>query len=84
MSQIDRLICGVCKATFEVKKDLRGSRFIELFLWITLVIPGFFYTLWRKLGNRKKLCNYCGSNFILPDSYESRELLKPIEKNNKI
>jgi len=75
MNQTQRLICGDCKATFEIEKGLRGSRLVEWFLWVTLVIPGFFYTLWRKSPQRKKNCDYCGSDFILPDSPEARAMI---------
>ena len=80
MSGYDRLICGDCKAVLEVETGKRGSAFIEFFLWLTLVIPGIFYSMWRK-RKPKKTCDYCGSNFLLQDCYETREMLKPIEKN---
>ena len=75
----ERLICGDCKATFKVETEKRGSALIEKLLWITLVIPGFFYGLWRQ-PKPKKSCDYCGSTFLLPDTYQSHEMLKPLEK----
>jgi hypothetical protein len=81
MTEIKQLFCGDCKATFEFKEGKRGSTFLEIFLWSTLIIPGFFYSLWRK-PKTKKFCDYCGSSFLLPDCQESREMLKPVKKNN--
>lgn len=78
-NMIRKFICGDCKATFNVSTSKRGSWLIEVFLWTTLVIPGFFYTMWRK-PRSKKICDYCNSTFILPDTYETQEFLKPIEK----
>ena len=77
----ERLICGDCKATFEVETGKRGSGFVEMLLWTTLVIPGFFYGLWRK-RKPKKFCDYCGSSFLLPDTYQTHDMLKPMEKKN--
>lgn len=76
-----KFICGDCNSVLEFDEKPRGSKIIEIILWSTLVIPGFFYSLWRK-GKKGKICYYCGGDFILPDSYESRELLKPITKKN--
>jgi hypothetical protein len=84
MSRTEKLICGDCKATFEVETGKRGSAIIEAFLWSTLVIPGIFYSMWRKT-KPKKYCDYCGSNFLIPaDSPYAAKLLKPIEKKSKI
>lgn len=81
MSKTERLVCGDCKATFEVSTEPRGSAIIEKLLWVTLVVPGFIYGMWRK-AKPKKSCDYCGSTFLLPDSHQTHELLKPIEKVN--
>jgi hypothetical protein len=74
-NMVERLICGDCKSSFTVEAGKRGSAFIEFFLWSTLVIPGFFYSMWRK-RKPKKSCDYCGSTFLLPDSYSTHELLR--------
>lgn len=71
----EKLICGDCKATFEVEIGKRGSAFVEMLLWSTLVIPGLLYGFWRK-RKPKKSCDYCGSTFLLPDNYHSHEMLK--------
>lgn len=78
MSGTEKLICGDCKSKFEVETGKRGSSFVEFLLWSTLVIPGFFYSMWRK-RKPKKYCDYCGSTFLLPDNYETQAMLKPLE-----
>ena len=79
MSRIEKLICGECKATFEVEVGKRGSAIIEMVLW-TWILPGMIYHFWRKT-KPKKTCDYCGSNFLIPaDSPYVSSLLKPIEK----
>ncbi len=76
---INKIICGDCKSTFETKSGKRGSAIIEMLLWSTLVIPGFFYGLWRKGSKSPKHCSYCGSDFLLPDTRENREMLDKLK-----
>jgi hypothetical protein len=80
MSRIEKLICGDCKAVFEVETGKRGSAFVESLLWATLFFPGIIYHFWRNT-KPKKTCDYCGSSFLLPaDSPFTARLLKPIIK----
>lgn len=79
MSNTEKFICGDCKATIEITDQKRGSAFIEKMLWATLILPGFFYSIWRK-GKPKRFCEYCGSSFLLPDNYQTHEFLKSTEK----
>jgi hypothetical protein len=77
----EKLICGDCKGITTFRKGKRGSAFLEKILWWTLFFPGFFYSIWRS-NIPKKICSYCGSEFLLPaDSPYSHDLLKPIIKN---
>lgn len=78
----ERLICGDCKATFEVENK-KISIFGSLFSLIAAIVTfGLFFPRLRKRKFKKKNCDYCGSNFLLPDTFESRELLNPIIKKN--
>lgn len=79
---MEKFICGECNSALEFDKSKRGSRIIEMILWSTLVIPGLIYSIWRK-STRKKICYYCGSDFVFPDSLEAKNLLKSIEKKPK-
>lgn len=77
----EKFICGDCKRSFEINDVKRGSALIEWLLWLTLVIPAPFYAIWRRRKPKKK-CDYCGSDFILPDTLQNREFLKPLTKKN--
>ncbi|OFW79928.1 MAG: hypothetical protein A2887_04715 [Alphaproteobacteria bacterium RIFCSPLOWO2_01_FULL_40_26] len=60
------LICGDCKGINKFLQGKRGSGFVEFLLWSTLFFPGFFYSMWRR-SKPKKICQYCGSDFLLPN-----------------
>ena len=62
---LETLICGDCKGKNTFNKGKRGSSLIEKILWLTLFFPGIFYTIWRNM-TPKKICQYCGSEFLLP------------------
>lgn len=60
--------CTQCGSKFaRPKTNTRGSFFIEIFLWLLLLIPGIIYSLWR-LTTRYKSCPVCGSSQIIPTS----------------
>ncbi len=79
---LEKFICGDCQRSFEIETGIRGSALIEAILWATLFIPGPIYGMWRR-RKPKKRCDYCGSDFILPDIPQNREFLKPITKKNQ-
>lgn len=81
MAEREKFICGDCKGITNFENGKRGSGFVEFILWTVLFFPGIFYSIWRK-KSPKKICQYCGSDFMLPaDSHYTHELLKPIIKN---
>jgi hypothetical protein len=80
MAETEKLICGDCKGT-NIFQTKRGSAIIEKLLFVTLFFPGIIYGMWRN-HKPKRFCQYCDSEFLLPDSYETREMLKPIEKKH--
>jgi hypothetical protein len=41
-------ICARCGFIGQGKRELRGSAWLEKFLWYVLLIPGPFYTFWRR------------------------------------
>ena len=73
----EKFICGDCFRSFESEEYVKGTgrggsimRFI-IFLLLMLPIPK------RKSNYKlKKKCDYCGSDFILPDTPQNREFLK--------
>jgi len=64
MADTEKFICGDCKGVTEFPRK-RGSALVESLLWATLFFPGFFYGMWRR-SPVKKICQYCGSNFMFP------------------
>jgi hypothetical protein len=76
--------CKFCGTVGRTKTEWRGSKFVERFLWVTLLFPGPLYTFWRWQG-RKEVCAYCGSeNFApVPPAELSPEMLDAIEKDKK-
>ena len=59
------LICNDCGTSGKTKTVTRGSIFIEIILWLCLIVPGLIYSIWR-LTTRRKACAACGSTHLLP------------------
>ena len=57
-------ICDTCGAKTEGKKITKGSIWIELILWCTLMF-GWIYSIWR-LASRYTGCTKCGSSALVP------------------
>ncbi len=69
-------VCKSCGFVGKPKTYTKGSIFIEIILWLFLIVPGLVYTIWR-LTTREKVCPKCGSRDIIPlDSPVGQELLK--------
>ena len=49
------------------KRMTRGSFFIELFLWLMIIIPGIVYSLWRQT-TKTDICPDCKSENLIPAS----------------
>jgi len=54
--------CGYDEGKGKVR--LRGSKGMEIFLWTTILIPGPFYSLWRRVGLQRECVN-CGRPTIV-------------------
>lgn len=52
-------ICPVCGYEGRGKKQLRGSRNVEILIWTTLFVPGPLYSIWRRSAV-PELCPNCG------------------------
>jgi hypothetical protein len=80
----EKFICGDCLSSFEVEEYIagsgRGGAIMRLIIFLLLMVP-----IPRRKGGykMKKKCDYCGSDFILPDTPQNREFLKPITKKNQ-
>jgi len=69
--ETEKLICGDCKGVTTFRKGKRGSYLVESLLWFLLLFPGIFYSIWRRKQS-KKICQYCGSNFLLPNDLPNK------------
>lgn len=79
----EKLICGDCLRSFESEEHFAGSgraaSIMRVIIFLLLMVP----IPKRKSQNKmKKKCDYCGSDFILPDTPQNREFLKPLTKKN--
>lgn len=57
--------CMTCGTSGLPKVITKGSIFIEIFLWLCLIVPGLIYSIWR-LSSRHKACPSCGSPTLVP------------------
>ena len=70
------MVCVRCGTVGKPKQKVKGSFLLEAALWLMLIIPGIFYSLWRSFGGTLKVCRSCGSEELVPtDSPRGRELL---------
>lgn len=68
------MICSNCGFTGNPKKKVRGSIFIELILWLALIVPGLVYSIWR-LTTKQSACPKCGALYMIPlDSPRGKKL----------
>lgn len=67
--------CTQCGTVGKPKKLTKGSFLIEVFLWLLLIFPGLFYSLWR-LTSKQLVCPQClAPNMIPVDSPVARRAL---------
>ena len=65
MAQDENEICADCGSTEPAVKASRGSGWVELFLYVLMIIPGVIYSLWRRARSRF-VCSYCGNPSMVP------------------
>jgi hypothetical protein len=69
-------VCKACGHHGPSRAHTRGSGWIELVLWLCLIVPGLIYSLWR-LSTRRPACEACQSTELVPpDSPVGRRLLR--------
>lgn len=59
-------VCSNCGYHGEPKRVTKGNFFIELILWLCLLIPGIIYSIWR-LSSRYDACPKCGAPNMVPE-----------------
>ena len=71
---INGFICAKCGTKTKPITVTRGTIWIEIVLWLFLLIPGIVYTIWR-LTSKYKACSICKSPDIVPlDSPRGKKL----------
>lgn len=58
-------ICQHCGSTGTPRTVTRGSFLLEVLLWLTFLVPGILYSLWR-LSTRQPVCRQCGASHMVP------------------
>ena len=72
----NQIVCTVCGFVGKPKKSTKGSIWIELVLWLCLIVPGIIYSLWRIFSGKQVLCPKCGSTLVIPaDTPKGQELI---------
>jgi hypothetical protein len=67
-------ICPQCGTRAEPRTETRGSIWIEVVLWLCLIVPGLIYSIWR-LTSRYQACPACHHAGMIPiDSPIGRQL----------
>ena len=66
-------ICESCGEVGFPKTITRGSFFIEILLWLMLLVPGLIYSIWR-LTTRYQACPECKGKMVSIRSPGGRHL----------
>jgi len=68
-------VCGNCKYIGNPDQATKGNLLIEIILWLFFIIPGVFYSIWRRT-NQAEICPKCKQPFMIPiDTPKGKELL---------
>ena len=59
------IVCTNCGTKGKGKRVTPGSFFIELILWLCMLVPGLIYTIWR-ISKRHDACPVCKSDSVVP------------------
>ena len=78
---IKTLICTQCGYVSKGAYYKKGSGLIELVLWLTFLVPGIIYSIWRRRSNLKS-CIKCKSQSLIPiDSPRAKKVLEESGQN---
>lgn len=73
-------ICTNCH--YVGKGKAPGSFLIEVVLWLSFIVPGLIYSIWR-FGQKKRICPLCGSSSMIPvDTPKGQELISTNKKES--
>ena len=60
-----QFFCTSCGTVGKPRVRNRGSSAVEIILWICVILPGLFYTLWR-MGRKDLYCRTCRAQTVIP------------------
>jgi len=60
-----QMVCRQCGTVGFPRTYTKGSIWVELILWVCLLVPGLIYSLWR-VTSRYKGCPACGAAGMIP------------------
>lgn len=61
------LLCTRCLTSARPRTEVRGSIWVEIVLWLFMIVPGLIYSTWR-LTTKRKVCPACGGPDLIPTS----------------
>ena len=74
-----KMICTQCGSVGKPVTVVPGSIGVEIFLWLCILFPGMFYTVWRYTATKKNCCPSCRTPTMIPkDSPVGKKLLADI------
>jgi hypothetical protein len=77
-----KYICSNCGYAGKYRTITKGSFFIEIILWILMILPGLIYTVWR-VSSRYKACPQCDAPNMIPvSSPRGKKLLEEFGQEN--
>lgn len=75
-----QIVCNNCFYAGKARKKTRGNILVEIVLWLTFIVPGIIYSLWR-LTSKYYACPQCGSRDLIPaDSPRGKMILNEINR----
>jgi hypothetical protein len=74
----EKFICKACGYVGKQKTETPGQFWVELVLWIMLIVPGLIYSVWR-ISARRKVCPKCKARDMIPvDTPVGQEMVKKL------
>ena len=72
---MSKMICKNCGYVGRQKTETPGKFWVELVLWLLLIVPGIIYSVWR-ISARRRVCPKCRVQGMVPvNSPFGREML---------
>jgi hypothetical protein len=75
-------VCTTCHFIGNPKKITKGSFFIELILYLFMIVPGLIYSIWR-LTTKQLVCPACKNPTMIPITTPvGKELIEKISQSS--